>query len=124
MNKLFKSVTAAVIGAALLTSTAFAFPNPDGAKPAHENWAMPQPVEVVAPNLLGSHDGVTVHVRLTIDEQGVPSDVEVLRDRDPILKREIVEAVQQWKFQPATNNGEAVKMRVILPLELSVDYNS
>jgi TonB family protein len=124
MNKFIKSLTAAFVGTVVITTSALAFPNPDGARPDHENWQPPQPVEIVAPNLLSSHDGVTVHVRLTIDEEGRASDVEVLRRRDPILKREIVKAVEQWRFEPATSNGKPTKMRVILPIELKVDYNS
>lgn len=125
MNKIIKSLTAALVGSAVVASSAFAaFPNPDGAKPDAESWQAPQPAEIVAPLFSRVHDGSTVRIKLTIDEQGTPSDVIVLFPHDPQLKRNIVEAVEQWTFEPARKNGEAVEVRVVMPLELKVDYNS
>lgn len=124
MNKLIKSLTSLALGAFVLTSAALAFPNPNGAEPENENWQPPQPVEVVAPQFARVHDGSTVHVKLTIDHEGNASDVVVMFAQDPQLKRDIVKAVEQWKFEPAQKDGKAVETRVVMPLELKVDYNS
>lgn len=124
MNKLIKSLTTLTIGAFVFASAALAFPNPNSSKPENENWQPPQPIEVVAPQFARTHDGSTVHVKLTIDTEGNASDVIVLFPHDPQLKRNITKAVEQWKFEPAQKDGKAVETRVVMPLELKVDYNS
>lgn len=124
MNKIIKSLTAAFAGIVVASSAFAGFPNPDGAKPDQENWQPPQASEIVAPLFARVHDGSTVRVKLTIDEQGTPSDVLVLFPHDPQLKRNIVEAVEQWTFEPAKKNGEAVKVRVVMPIQLKVDHNA
>ena len=124
MNKIIKSLAAAFVGSALITSSALAFPNPDGAQPDHESWQPPQPTEIVSPLFASAHDGSTVKVKVTIDEVGNPSDVKVLAPHDPQLKRQVVKAVEQWKFSPAMRDGKAVKVRAIMPIELKLDRNS
>ncbi len=124
MNKIIKSLTAAIVGTAIVTTSALAFPNPDGAKPNHENWQPPQPTEIVSPLFASVHDGATVKVKVTIDELGNPSDVKVLAPHDPQLKRQVVKAVEQWKFAPAMRDGKAVKVRAVMPIELKLDRNS
>ena len=41
MNKSIKIISYIVLGAALLTSSAFAIPNPGSAEPENENWTAP-----------------------------------------------------------------------------------
>ena len=124
MKKLIKSLTALTVGAFVLTSAALAFPNSNGSAPDNENWVPPQPVEVVSPSFARVHDGSTVFVKLTIDTEGNASDVIVLFGQDRELNRDIVKAVEQWKFEPAQRDGKAVQTRVVMPLELKLDYNS
>ena len=124
MNNSLKSISSVILGATLRASSAFAIPNPGSAKPDHENWTAPQPTEVVSPVFARSHEGDTVRVRLVIDELGLPSEVVVLTLVDAELKKSIVTAVEQWRFEPATQNGKAVKTHAVLPIELEIDYNS
>lgn len=124
MNKLIKSLTTLTVSAFVFASAALAFPNPQGSTLEQDNWQPPQPVEIVAPQISEAQAGKIVRVKLTIDAEGNTSDVTLLFAHDPQLKRNIVEAVEQWKFEPARRDGEAVKTRVVLPLELKVDYNS
>jgi TonB family protein len=124
MNKLIKSISALTFGAFMLTSAALAFPNPNGSAPASENWLPPHAIEVVAPQLSEADNGKTVHVRVTIDRDGNPSDIDVLFRESAQLEESIVKAVQQWKFAPAQNEGKAVETRVVIPLELKLDHTS
>ncbi|MDA8527211.1 energy transducer TonB [Opitutaceae bacterium] len=124
MNKSIKLISSLVLGAALLTSSAFAIPNPGSAQPENENWTAPQPTGVIAPVFARQHEGDTVRVRLVIDELGQPSEIVVLTLVDAELKQNIVTAVEQWQFEPATKDGRAVKTHAVLPIELKIDYNS
>lgn len=96
MNKSIKLISSLVLGAALLTSSAFAIPNPGSAQPENENWTAPQPTGVIAPVFARQHEGDTVRVRLVIDELGQPSEIVVLTLVDAELKQNIVTAVEQW----------------------------
>ncbi|GAB5560791.1 MAG: hypothetical protein SynsKO_24380 [Synoicihabitans sp.] len=124
MNKLIKSLTTLTVGAFVFASAALAIPNPDRASLDNETWQPPQPTEIVSPSFARGHEGSTIRVKLTIDELGNPEDIIVLFAQDEALKRDVVKAVEQWKFKPAQQDGKAVKSRVVMPIELKVDYNS
>ena len=64
--------------------------------------------------------GGAVMLRIDIDARGVPTDVQVVErsgDRDRAFDRAAIEAARQWRFQPATRNGEPVAATVQLPVE-------
>ncbi len=50
-------------------------------------------------------DGV---LELVISADGLPENIKVTRSLDPGLDLKAIEAVRQWRFAPATKNGEAV----------------
>jgi TonB family protein len=50
-----------------------------------------------------------VILELVIDEQGDVSDMKVVRSV-PMLDQAAMDAVRQWKYQPATMNGKPVKV--------------
>ena len=45
---------------------------------------------------------------LTVDERGRVRDVHVTRSLDKRLDQNAIDAVKQWKFNPATRNGKPV----------------
>jgi len=56
-----------------------------------------------------------VLVMATLDTRGEPSDVRVLRSPDPRLSKAALEAVRQWRWEPArTRDGEAIAVNFIL----------
>jgi protein TonB len=59
-----------------------------------------------------------VLVSLIIDQQGLPRDVHCVRDVGMGLCDKAVEAVRQYKFKPATQNGEPVKV----DMNVAVDF--
>jgi len=50
-----------------------------------------------------------VIVKLTIDKQGVPQDLQVIKG-DPILAKAALEALKQWRWKPYKLNGEPVEV--------------
>jgi TonB family protein len=57
------------------------------------------------------YQGVCV-VSLVVDEQGVPKDVHVPGPLGMGLEKSAVDAVRQYRFQPATYNGKPVAVRM------------
>ena len=52
-------------------------------------------------------EGTTL-LGIVIDTSGTPYDIKVLRNLDPDLDQNAVDAVKQWRFDPATKGGEPV----------------
>jgi len=61
----------------------------------------------------------TVHVRVRVGKDGSVSDVKVPEGKGatPDLDRAAVEALRQWKFQPATAKGKPVATYVVVPVK-------
>jgi len=55
--------------------------------------------------------GIVV-VSLTVDIAGQPRDLRVERKLDRELDEAAIDAVRQWKFEPATQDGRPVEVRV------------
>lgn len=112
MNSRHLLLASALVGGLLSSASA-------ATRVAPADYAAPAPATVVAPTgLPRSHIGAIVTLRLNVDAAGHPSNIQVLSDRDPALKQRLVEAVSQWQFSPARQNGVAVGATIELPLEL------
>lgn len=61
-----------------------------------------------------------VTVQLTVDANGNPSDVRVLRGLGYGLDEKAVEAVQQYKFRPATRDGVAVPVKLYIKVNFKI----
>lgn len=82
---------------------------------------LPRPVEVTSPQRLpAALEGETVYVEMTIDAQGQPSRVRVVRPVDDGAAAKIAAAVERWKFTAPQRDGRATRMRVILPVKLTM----
>ena len=69
--------------------------------------------------LRSGEEGAVV-VRIVVDAQGVPGDVQVVErsgSRDRSFDRAAIEAARQWRFQPAMRDGKAVPATVQLPVD-------
>jgi TonB family protein len=53
-----------------------------------------------------------VGLNLTIRADGLAKDVQVWQSLDPVLDRNAVAAVSQWRFAPARQDGAAVETTV------------
>jgi TonB family protein len=110
-----KSLLTAVLATVALTGTALAYSPKDSAAPT------PRVVSssVVKPTgLPPEFAGATINVEFALDAAGQPRDVEVLRVSDPILKRRLVDAFRQWRFEPGVTDHVASAKRFVIPILL------
>jgi TonB family protein len=85
------------------------------------NSANPRLVHVVGRELPAGFtpDGKSnVSVRMVVDERGVPTQVSIVRSAGPVLDESTLEAVNQYRFQPATLNHVPVESDVTLDISL------
>jgi TonB family protein len=88
------------------------FTPPNGAK---ESTGCPDPirparvVHMVDPVAPAGSGMVVVAVSIGID--GAPHGLSVVSSPDPKLEKAALEAVRQWRFRPATCDGEPVEMK-------------
>ena len=62
-----------------------------------------------------AHVQGTVVLRMTIDADGLPASVQAVSG-PPMLQASAMQAARQWRFQPATQNGQAVPATFLLTL--------
>jgi protein TonB len=53
----------------------------------------------------------TVAIDLIVDENGLPSQLEVVESAGAILDEVVLDAVRTWRFEPARKDGVRVKVR-------------
>jgi protein TonB len=61
-----------------------------------------------------------VQVYLIVDEQGLPTHVRVVRGVGMGLDEKAVEAVRQYKFKPAMQNGKPVKVDLYIDVNFQI----
>jgi TonB family protein len=63
-------------------------------------------------------DHTTVSVRMVVDPHGVPSDVTITHSAGHVLDERTLEAVNQYRFRPATLNNIPVDSDITLDILL------
>jgi protein TonB len=58
----------------------------------------------------------TVLVGLVVSSQGEPKDVHVVKSLDKDVDQSAVEAVKQWRFDPAKKSDKAVAVRITVEI--------
>jgi protein TonB len=58
----------------------------------------------------------SVTVALIVSSKGLPKDVHVVKGIDKEIDQCTVEAVEQWRFEPAQKDGKPVAVRVSLDI--------
>jgi len=53
-------------------------------------------------------------LKLTVDTNGLPQDIHVVQNLDPSLDWNAYEAVSQYRFKPATKDGEPVPVQITI----------
>ena len=96
-----------------LVACLVAFMVASGAAFAEGPFAIRTPQLMVPEETAGSGLSPEVAVRLTIDERGRVSAVDVqsitpASDFDAFFRDEVVETLSDWRFAPATTNGKPV----------------
>ena len=55
-----------------------------------------------------------------VDEEGTVTEVKVLRSVNPLLDREALAAVRQWRYSPVVLNGRPVPFVLSVSLSFSL----
>ena len=79
------------------------------------------PVAVVSPSVGAEYAGTTVQLEFVVDVTGKPAEFNVKSATDVTLAAAVTDAVKQWRFTPAMNNGVAVATKVSLPIRIVDD---
>ncbi len=58
----------------------------------------------------------TVLIGLVVSSRGEPKDVHVIKTLDKSVDQNAVEAVKQWRFEPARKAGEPVAVRLSIEI--------
>jgi protein TonB len=81
----------------------------------------PVPVRTVSPDYPDAmrHAGVSgvVTVNCLIDERGNVSEPKIEKSSHAAFERPAIDALKKWKFKPATEDGNAVSIRVSIPIK-------
>jgi protein TonB len=83
--------------------------------PVAGNQAPKYPPQALRAGVEGS-----VSVRVEVDANGNPTDVQVVErngERSRDLDRAVTDAVRKWRFEPAMKDGKAVAGAVVVPVE-------
>lgn len=92
---------------------------------AADGMEPPVPVRTVAPKFPDAmrRDGTSglVTVSCLIDEKGNVTEPKVVKATNDAFSEPALEALKKWKFKPAKKDGEAVAIRVNIPVQFNVD---
>lgn len=72
------------------------------------------------PEYLGQTDGAHrthVTLKLRVNTDGMPEDIQVLDGLGPELNKKAIDAVSQWKFEPAMKDGRPVAVVIAVEVE-------
>ncbi len=105
---------------AIIVACAIALLLPLAALQSQETTTNPFLVHRVEPQYTpeAKEAGVEGKVVLTIEvrEDGIPDNIVVKESLDPGLDYNAVDAVRQWKFEPATRNGQPVSVKATVEI--------
>jgi TonB family protein len=59
-------------------------------------------------------------ISLTVDRQGMPQNVQVMRTLDPGLDQNAMDAVNRYRFKPAMRNGEPVPVKITVEVKFEI----
>jgi len=63
----------------------------------------------------------TVTLGLTVTKEGKPENIRILKSVRPELDKKAIEAVGQWKFEPATKDGKPVAVEIAVEVEFHLN---
>ncbi|HTH52840.1 MAG TPA: TonB family protein [Edaphobacter sp.] len=63
----------------------------------------------------------TVTVGMVVDKTGKPTDLKILKSAGPIVDRNVLAAVSQYRFEPGTVSNQAIDFPLNLQINLKND---
>ena len=70
---------------------------------------------IVSPDLaIPFFDESKVVLKLNVDEQGKPADIQVIQSFNPTLNADVIDAVRQFRWRPAKLDNQAVSTALTL----------
>jgi protein TonB len=75
---------------------------------------------VYPPMAVSAHLQGVVILEAIVNEEGTVKEVKVLRSVNPVLDREALAAVRQWKYEPVVLNGTPVPFVLTVSLSFSL----
>ena len=80
----------------------------------------PRVIHQVSPDPNSGGQGFRINgvvlIGLIVGSRGVPRDVRVVQSLDKDLDKQAIDAVQQWRFEPARKAGNPVAVRVTVEI--------
>lgn len=112
-------LTALALAAA---GSAFAHSTPDNRQLSPTSLPRIAPTSVVPPTQLPSEfAGALIHIEFALDDQGQPRDVRIRSVVTPAVKRQLMKAFAQWRFEGAVPPAAGGPQRYLLPLQLNAE---
>lgn len=66
----------------------------------------------------------SVRVMFAINDKGEVINPIIVKSNPPdVFEKAALNAVKQWKFKPAKKNGEVVNVKMVVPINFSIDRN-
>lgn len=59
-----------------------------------------------------------VTVSMSVTEQGVPTDLKIVESDDPMINRNVLESVAQYRFAPASLHEKPIEVPLVLKLHV------
>ncbi|MBL9199843.1 MAG: TonB family protein [Opitutaceae bacterium] len=82
-----------------------------------------RPIAILTPQpeipLQRGQGPMQIDIALTVDRDGNPRDIQLVKAPNPAVGKLCVEAAAKWKFKPATVNGKPVNVRVAIPFSIT-----
>lgn len=82
---------------------------------------VPVPITVVSPSVSTDYNGAVVQLEFVVNEDGRPVEFSIKSTPDDVLAKAVVEAVKQWRFQPAEIDGAPIAKKCALPVKIVGD---
>jgi len=61
-----------------------------------------------------------IQVMVTVPPDGIPTNVKMAKGVRPDVDRAVIEAVQNWRFEPATRDGKPVEATIMVQVDFHV----
>jgi protein TonB len=85
-----------------------------------EGIAPPRVVYQINPAFAGGSRGIrivgSVAVGMVVSSEGLPKDLHIVRGLDKDIDQSALEAMKQWRFDPARKDGKAIAVRVTIEI--------